>query len=84
MNWCRERKLNPVKKELTLRVKVKKAQIEDFIDYVYGGSDLYFNPSEMLTWKGRAYLANNLNDLRACVAQNLNNRLWYDLWADES
>jgi hypothetical protein len=81
--WCRERKLNAIEEDLTVRVKVKKAQIEDFIDYVYGDSEAYFNPSKMLTWKGRAYLANQLNDLRACVAQQLSPRLWYELRADE-
>lgn len=30
-----------------------------------------------------AYLANQLNDFRACVAQQLSARLWYELCADE-
>jgi hypothetical protein len=81
--WCGERKLGPIDEGLTVRIKVKRAQIEDFIDYAYGGSGFYFNPSKMLTWKGHAYLANRLNDLRACVAQQLSPRLWYELWADE-
>ena len=41
IGWCRERKLSPIDQGLTVKVKVKKAQIEDFIDYVYGGSDFY-------------------------------------------
>ena len=49
-----------------------------------GWSDFYFNPAKMLTWKGRAYLANQLNDLRACVSQQLSPRLWYELRTDES
>jgi hypothetical protein len=55
--WCGERKLGPIDEGLTVRIKVKRAQIEDFIDYAYGGSGFYFNPSKMLTWKGHAYLA---------------------------
>jgi hypothetical protein len=66
-----------------VKVKVKKIQIQDFLDYVYGSSDFYFDPAKMLTWKGHAYLANHLNDLRACAAQQLSPRLWYELWADE-
>jgi hypothetical protein len=36
----------------------------------------------MLTWKGRAYLAHRLTDLRAFVAQELRPRIWYELNAD--
>ena len=66
----------------TMSAKVKKAQIEDFIMYVFGKNPYYFDPAKMITWKGRANVANELTNLRAFVAQNLSPRLWYELLAD--
>jgi hypothetical protein len=83
LRWSRERHLTAKDEGLTVTVRVKKDQIEDFISFVYTDDPSYFNPAKMLTWKGRAYLANNLNDLRAFVAQQLSPRLWYELKADE-
>jgi hypothetical protein len=82
--WSKQRGIElSIEDALTLRAKVKKKQIADFIEYVYGADPSYNDPAEMLTWKGRAYLANRLTDLRAFVAQELNPRLWYKLNADE-
>lgn len=82
--WCRK---NGVEfkwvNELTISARVKKHQIEEFIDHVYGNDPSYNDPAEMLTWKGRAYLANCLTDLRALVAQELDPTIWYELNADE-
>ncbi|MGH9627556.1 MAG: hypothetical protein ACRD7E_04315 [Bryobacteraceae bacterium] len=66
-----------------MSARVKKKQIEAFIEFAYGRDPSYFDPAKMLTWKGRAYLANALTDLRAFIAQQLNPRLWYELRADE-
>jgi len=81
--WCRENNIKFVNEGLFVHAKVKKKQIEDFIEYVYGGDPSYFQPAKMLTWQGHAYLANSLNDLRSFVAQELSPRLWYQLNADE-
>lgn len=62
--------------------RVKKEQIEDFIRFVYDDDRSYCDPKHMLTWKGRAYLAHRLTDLRAFVAQELRPRIWYELNAD--
>jgi hypothetical protein len=55
----------------------------DFIEYLYGSDPSYTDPAEMITWQGSAYLANQLTDLRAFIAQDLNPDLWYELCADE-
>ena len=81
--WCRKNDIKFVNEGLVVSAKVKKKHIEDFIQYVYAGDPSYFDPAEMLTWNGRAYLANSLTDLRAFVAQQLNPRLWYEINADE-
>jgi hypothetical protein len=81
--WCKERGIPVVVEGLTVSTKVKKPQIEDFIEYVYGSDPSYSDPAKMLTWKGRAYLANSLTNLRAFVAQQLSPRLRYELRADE-
>ncbi|WP_109485388.1 hypothetical protein [Occallatibacter savannae] len=81
--WCKERNLNPVWERLDIRVTVTKAQIEDFIDYVYRDDASYWEPAKMLMWEGRAYLANSLTNLRAFVAQELNPKRTYELKADE-
>lgn len=61
--------------------RVKKDQILDFINFVYADDTSYTDPARMLTWKGRAFLAHQLIDLRAFVVQELNSRLWYELIA---
>jgi hypothetical protein len=81
--WSRENGIKFVDEGLKVSAKVKKNQIEDFIEYVYARDPFYFEPAKMLTWKGRAYLANSLTNLRAFVAQELNSRLWYEITADE-
>lgn len=82
--WCRQVGIRfDYRAELEIVARVKKAQILDFIDFVYGQHASYGDPAQMLTWKGRAYLANRLVDLRAFVAQQLNPRLLYELVADE-
>jgi hypothetical protein len=68
---------------LEISAKVKQHQIVDFIDHVYGTDPSYHDPAKMLMWKGQAYLANSLTNLRAFVTQELNPRLWYELHADE-
>ena len=85
--WCSLRgvKWNDASKGIgddTTSAKVKKHQIEDYIQFVYGGSPSYFDPKEMITWKARANIVNSLTDLRGFVAQYLNPRLWYELMAD--
>lgn len=83
--WSKERDidLSHTQDGLTWSAKVKKPQIADFIEYVYGADPSYNDPAKMLTLRGRAYEANHLTDLRAFVAQELNPRLWYELKADE-
>lgn len=81
--WCTSNKVKFVDEGLEVSARVKKKQIEDFIEFVYARDPFYFDPAKMLTWKGRAYLANSLTDLRAFVARQLNSRLWYELKADE-
>jgi hypothetical protein len=81
--WCKNNTIKFVDEGLIVCVKVKKYQIEDFIEFVYARDPFYFEPAKMLTWKGHAYLANSLTDLRAFVAQQLNSRLWYEINADE-
>ncbi|MBX7134192.1 MAG: hypothetical protein K1X67_16085 [Fimbriimonadaceae bacterium] len=82
--WCSSAGVKLVRRnEFAVVARVKKAQIEDFIRFVYDGSPMYSDPKSMLMWKGRAYLANHLINLRAFVAQELNPRLWYELVADE-
>jgi hypothetical protein len=81
--WCRKSEIPFVKGDLEVSARVKKSQIEDFIEHVYGGDPYYFDPAKMLTSKGRAYMANSLTDLRAFVAQQLSSRFWYKLEADE-
>jgi len=66
----------------TVSVRVKKDQILDFINYVYGNDSSYNDPSDMLAWKGSAYLVHQLLDLRVIVAQELNPDIWYELMAD--
>jgi hypothetical protein len=83
-SWARERGLQIDESEpLAVSVKVKKDQLADFVEYVYGKDPSYKDPAKMLTWKGKAYLVHQLDDLRAFVAQELNPRLWYKLKADE-
>ena len=81
--WCRESGIPFVDGGLTISAKVKKSQIEGFVQHVYGSDPSYFDPAKMMTWKGRAYLANSFTDLRAFIAQQLSSRLWYQLNADE-
>jgi hypothetical protein len=81
--WCKNNEIKFVDEGLIVTAKVKKHQIEDFIQCVYARDPFYFEPAKMLTWNGRAYLANRLTDLRAFVAQELNPRLWYEIKADE-
>jgi hypothetical protein len=81
--WCKKREIPFVDEGLQITAKVKKDQIEDFIEFAYAGDPSYSEPARMLTWKGRAYLSNSLTDLRAFVAQQLNGRLWYEIKADE-
>ena len=81
--WCKQNQIPFRDEGLEVTAKVKKKQIEDFMEFVYARDPFYFDPDKMLTWKGRAYLANSLNDLRSFVAQQLNPRLWYELKADE-
>jgi hypothetical protein len=83
--WSKERSVQLSQSEdgLTRSAKVKKQHIADFIEYVYGADPSYNDPATMLTWKGRAYLANSLTDLRAFVAKELNPRLWHELKADD-
>ncbi|NWK43342.1 hypothetical protein [Ralstonia pickettii] len=82
--WCKLVGVNfDPRADLQIAARVKKIQILEFIDFVYGRHPSYWDPAQMLTWKGRAYLANRLVDLKAFVAQQLNSRLWYELVADE-
>ncbi len=83
--WSKTREIRLSQSEdgLTSSAKVKKPQIADFIEYVYGADPSYNDPAKMLTYEGRAHLANRLTDLRAFVAKELNPRLWYELKADE-
>ena len=81
--WCRKNEIPFVNGGLEVSAKVKKNQIEDFVEHVYGRDPFYFDPAKMLTWKGHAYLANSLTDLRAFIAQQLCSRFWYKLEADE-
>lgn len=81
--WCRLRSLKPVRDGLILSVRVKQADVMAYLEHVYGDDPSYTDPGRMLTWKGNAYLANRLTNLRAFVAQALNPRLWYILKADE-
>lgn len=67
---------------VTFSARVKRDQLLDFINFVYADDPSYTDPAQMLTWKGRAFLAHQLIDLRAFVTQELNARLWYDLMAD--
>lgn len=81
--WCKLRGLQWDDTDgATTIVRVKQEQIRDFIEYVYADAPFYTDPSQMLTWKGCAHLANRLTNLRAFVAQELNPRLWYELNAD--
>lgn len=81
--WCRKDGVKFIDQGLIVSAKVKKQQIENFIQYVYADDPSYSDPAKMLTWKGRAYLANSLTNLRAFVAKELNSRLWYEIKADE-
>jgi len=83
--WSKERGVELLRGDdgLTWTAKVKQRQIADFIEYVYGSDPSYNDPAKMLTWQGRAYLANALTNLRAFVAQDLNPRLWYVLSVGE-
>ena len=81
--WCRDNGIEVTQKDIFICAKVKKEQIQNFIECVFAGDPLYSDPAKMLTWQGRAYLANRLTDLRAFVAQQLNPRLWYEIHADE-
>ncbi len=81
--WCQEQNVKFVDEGLHISAKVKKRQIEDFIDFAFAGDTSYSEPAKMLTWKGRAYLANSLTELRAFVAKELDPRLWYQIHADE-
>jgi len=81
--WCQKNEIKFTDDGLLVSAKVKKSHIEDFIQHVYARDAFYFEPAKMLTWKGRAYLANSLTDLRAFIAQQLSSRLWYQLNADE-
>lgn len=68
---------------LTVSARVTKEQIEDFIQDIYLSDANYIDPKKMITWKGRAYLANSLTDLRAFVSQQLDPALLYELKGDE-
>ena len=81
--WCHQAEVECKQADgYTLVARVKKEQLEDFIRFVYEGDGSYCDPKHMLTWKGRAYLAHRLTDLRAFVAQQLRPRIWYELNAD--
>src|SRR5690348_10665327 len=80
---CQRYEIPIVQRDLVISAKVKKNQIHDFVDHVYGRDPSYFDPAKMLTWKGHAHLANSLSDLRAFIAQQLSSRFWYELEADE-
>ncbi len=82
-DWCQSRGIEYFEEGLTISAKVKKEQIRDFIGFVYAEDSSYCDPAKMLTWKGIAYLANSLTNLRAFVEQQLNPRIWYELKADE-
>ena len=84
LTWCKAQKVEYCwVDDLTLVAKVKRDQIISFIDHIYGSDLAYNDPKAMLTWKGEAYLANRLTNLKAFVYQNLSHRLWYELVADE-
>lgn len=83
-DWCKANNVEFLQHDMKVVAKVKKDQIVAFIDYAFETEEHYRNPAKMLTWKGRAYLAQRLIDLRSFVAQQLNPRLWYELVADES
>lgn len=83
-SWCKNRGIEFSQVDgLTISAKVKKHQVLDFIDYIYGDDPSYNDPAKMLMSKGKAYLAHSLVDLIAFVSQDLNPRLWYELFADE-
>ncbi len=81
--WCRDNGIAIIREDLHISAKIKKKQIQDFIECVFASDPFYSDPAKMLTWRGRAHLANRLTDLRAFVAQQLNPGLWYKIHADE-
>jgi len=82
-DWCQSRNINWREIDgTTVAAKVKRDQIRDFVEFVYADAPIYNDPEQMFIWKGKAYMAHGLADLRAFVAQELNPRLWYELMAD--
>jgi len=80
---CRDNGVELTRNDIIVSARVKKRQIQDFIECVFAGDPSYSDPAKMLTWQGRAYLSSWLTDLRAFVAQQLSPRLWYEIHADE-
>lgn len=62
---------------------MEKAQIIDFIENIYGDAPEYYDPARMLCWHGKARQANRLVNLKAFVAQELQDGVLYTLVADE-
>ena len=66
-----------------LRAKMKRDQILAFVSDCYDGLPSHTDPEKMLTWKGEAYLAIQLVNFRAFLAQNLAKNRWYFIEATE-
>lgn len=83
-DWCRKNDIPLVPiAHLVESAEVTKAQISDFITFVYGENRSYQDPAHMLTWKGRAYLVDRYNNLKAFVAKELRDDVKYQLLVDE-
>ena len=83
-DWCVKQWVEIThRSHLEIAAEVEKAQIIDFIAYMYDGDSSYQDPACALTWKGKAYLANRLTNLKAFVAQELQDGVVYGLVADE-
>ncbi|QOL50236.1 hypothetical protein [Massilia litorea] len=47
---------------------LSKSQIEDYIRFAYDSDPSYNDPKAMLTWEGKAYLVEKLNEIKDFVA----------------
>lgn len=88
LDWCKRRRISYRDDEYgadgaaITRASVKKAQIKNFLAYMYGDDFKHADSGTIAFGKGRSSSVNSLNDLKAFVENELDPDATYELVAD--
>ena len=67
--WVKDRQILWMQTDATGFVApVTKAQLLDYVDYVYGSDDSYTDPAHMLCWEGKPYLVDWLIEIQVFIS----------------